>query len=130
MNIALPILLLVFGGLSFWILTESKVKWYIKTSCISVFCIFTVIFWTSIHTFLGWPASQKEMPEKALLHTFRSEKYMKTFKYFKSPSLDVSCGDGVYSFFSHGGELSTECDQYQSLKKNSYSLFDYLKYFL
>tara|TARA_Y100000356_G_scaffold66331_1_gene54494 strand:+ start:18 stop:596 length:579 start_codon:yes stop_codon:yes gene_type:complete len=68
MNIALPILLLVFGGLSFWILTESKVKWYIKTSCISVFCIFTVIFWTSIHTFLGWPASQKEMPEKALLH--------------------------------------------------------------
>ena len=38
-------------------------------------------------------------PEKALLHTFRSEKYMKTFKYFKSPSLDVSCGDGVYSFF-------------------------------
>ena len=32
MNIALPILLLVFGGLSFWILTESKVKWYVKTS--------------------------------------------------------------------------------------------------
>ncbi len=70
-------------------------------------------------------------PEKALLHTFRSEKYMKTFKYFKSPSLDVSCGDGVYSFFSHGGELSTECDQYQSLKKDrinnknlSYDLYD------
>ena len=53
---------------------------------------------------------------------------MKTFKYFKSPSLDVSCGDGVYSFISHGGELSTECDQYQSLRKdrinNKYLFYD------
>ena len=61
-------------------------------------------------------------------HTFRSEKYMKTFKYFKSPSLDVSCGDGVYSFISHGRTSSTECDQYQSLRKdrinNKYLFYD------
>ena len=68
MNIALPILLLVFGGLSFWVLNESKLKWYFKTACISVFCLFTVIFWTSIHTFLGWPALEEDMPEKLLIH--------------------------------------------------------------
>ena len=68
MNIALPILLLVFGALSFWILAESSVKWYIKTACISVFCLFTVVFWTTIHTFLGWPANEDDMPEKILVH--------------------------------------------------------------
>tara|TARA_Y100000593_G_scaffold17894_1_gene35721 strand:+ start:352 stop:930 length:579 start_codon:yes stop_codon:yes gene_type:complete len=68
MNIALPILLLVFGGLSFWILTESTVKWYIKTVCIATFCLFTIVFWTTIHTFLGWPANESDMPEKVLIH--------------------------------------------------------------
>ena len=68
MNIALPILLLVFGGLSFWILTESNVKWYVKTACITTFCLFTVVFWSAIHTFLGWPASEDDMPEKVLIH--------------------------------------------------------------
>ena len=50
MNIALPILLLVFGGLSFWLLTESKVRWHLKISCIVTFCVFTVIFWSTIHS--------------------------------------------------------------------------------
>ena len=68
MNIALPILLLVFGGLSFWILNESKLKWYLKTACITTFCLFTIIFWTSIHTFLGWPADEEDMPNKILIH--------------------------------------------------------------
>jgi len=68
MNIALPILLLVFGGLSFWVLNESKLKWYFKTACISTFCVFTVVFWSSIHSFLGWPALQSDMPEKVLVH--------------------------------------------------------------
>jgi len=68
MNIALPILLLVFGGLSLWILSESRVKWYIKTVCISIFCLFTVVFWTTIHTFLGWPADENDMPQKVLVH--------------------------------------------------------------
>jgi hypothetical protein len=68
MNIALPILLLVFGGLTFWVLNESSLKWYIKTACISVFCIFTIIFWSSIHSFLGWPANEGDIPEKVLIH--------------------------------------------------------------
>ena len=68
MNTALPILLLVFGGLTLWVLTESSLKWYIKAACISVFCIFTIIFWSSIHSFLGWPANEDDMPEKVLIH--------------------------------------------------------------
>ena len=46
MNIALPVLLLVFGGLTFWVLNESSLKWYFKTACISVFCIFTIVFFS------------------------------------------------------------------------------------
>ena len=68
MNIALPILLLVFGGLSFWVLNESKLKWYFKTACITTFCIFTIVFWSSIHSFLGWPALEEDIPEKVLIH--------------------------------------------------------------
>jgi len=68
MNIALPILLLVFGGLTLWMLTESAVKWYFKASCISAFCVFTIIFWGSIHTFLGWPANESDAPEKVRIH--------------------------------------------------------------
>ena len=55
-------------------------------------------------------------PEKALLHTLRAEKYIATFRYFKGRTLDVSCGDGVFSFFALGGALNDNCDQYQSLK--------------
>ena len=68
MNIALPILLLVFGGLTFWLLTDSLLKWYFKTACISAFCIFTIIFWSSIYSFLGWPANEDDIPEKILIH--------------------------------------------------------------
>jgi len=68
MNIALPILLLVFGSLTFWVLNESQLKWYIKSACISVFCIFTIIFWSSISSFLGWPADEDDVPKKILIH--------------------------------------------------------------
>ena len=68
MNIALPILLLVFGGLTFWLLTESALRWCLKMACISVFCLFTVIFWSSIASFLGWPALENDMPEKVVIH--------------------------------------------------------------
>jgi hypothetical protein len=68
MNIALPILLLVFGSLSFWVLNESKLKWYFKTACITAFCAFTIVFWSAIHTFLGWPALEDDIPDKVLIH--------------------------------------------------------------
>ena len=68
MNIALPILLLIFGSLTLWLLTESQLKWYFKTACIATFCIFTTIFWSTIHSYLGWPAHEDDMPEKILMH--------------------------------------------------------------
>ena len=68
MNITLPILLLVFGGLTFWILNESKLRWYIRTLLIALFCSFTILFYTSIHTFLGWSADQEDIPEKIAIH--------------------------------------------------------------
>ena len=68
MNITLPLLLLVLGGLSFWLLTESSLKWYIKTACIVTFCLFTILFWSTIHSFLGWPAGEDDMPEVVMIH--------------------------------------------------------------
>ena len=68
MNITLPILLLVFGGLTFWILNESKLQWYIRTALIASFCSFTILFYTLIHTFLGWAAEQNDIPEKIAIH--------------------------------------------------------------
>ena len=68
MTVTFPILLLIFGGLTFWVLNESKLKWYFKSACITTFCVFTVVFWSSIHTFLGWPALEQDVPDKVLLH--------------------------------------------------------------
>ena len=68
MNITLPILLLVFGGLTFWILNESKLKWYIRTALIASFCSFTIFFYTQIHSFLGWAADQDAIPDKVAIH--------------------------------------------------------------
>ena len=32
------------------------------------FCLFTIVFWSSIHSFLGWAALEDDMPEKILMH--------------------------------------------------------------
>jgi len=68
MNTTLPILLLIFGGLSFWVLSDTKLKWYLKVFCISLFCLFTVVFWNATDSFLGWPANRYDMPEKSIIH--------------------------------------------------------------
>jgi len=59
-------------------------------------------------------------PEKALLHTLKVETFRRALKYFKGKKADVSCGDGIFSFFALGGELDMETDQYQSLKNSKY----------
>ena len=106
MNISLSVLLLVFGALTFWILNESSLKWYIKTLCISAFCLFTVIFWSSIHTYLGWPALEKEMPDKALIHWVIVKEPNKIIKsegdiYIMLESLDVKGGNSLTKFFGY-----------------------------
>jgi hypothetical protein len=106
MNIALPILLLVFGALTFWVLNESTLKWYIKTACISVFCVFTVIFWTTIHTFLGWPADEEDLPEKILIHwvIVKEPNELTRFNgaiYVLLESLEEMKGNEVSKFFGY-----------------------------
>lgn len=106
MNIALPILLLVFGALTFWVLNESTLKWYIKTACISVFCVFTVIFWTTIHTFLGWPADEEDLPEKILIHwvIVKEPNELTEFNgaiYVLLESLEEIKGNEVSKFFGY-----------------------------
>ena len=59
-------------------------------------------------------------PEKALLHTLKAEAFRKSLNYFKGKKADVSCGDGIFSFFALGGELNIDTDQYQSLKISKY----------
>ena len=54
-------------------------------------------------------------PESAILLSLRGAAYHETFKYFANDSLDVSCGDGVFSFIACGGEISKANDMYQSL---------------
>ena len=69
-------------------------------------------------------------PETAMLVALRADAYQKTFKYFDEKSLDVSCGDGVFSFIACGGEISKEQDMYQSLdltkeRKGDFDVYDH-----
>ena len=109
MNIALPVLLLIFGGLSFWVLNESKLKWYVKTVCISLFCIFTIIFWSTIHTFLGWPALEADVPEKVLIHWVIIKEPNKVIEskgriYILLESLDDPSSNFLGKFFGYKKE--------------------------
>ena len=106
MNIALPVLLLVFGGLTFWVLNESSLKWYLKTACISVFCVFTVIFWSSIHSFLGWAADEEDMPEKVLIHWVIIKEPNKFTKfdgkiYILAESVEEAEANSLLKFFGY-----------------------------
>lgn len=94
MNVALPVLLLVFGGLSLWLLTESQLKWYLKTVCIGAFCLFTVLFWTSIHTFLGWPALEQDTPETVMIH----------WVVIKEPDKLLGFSGGIYILLESAGD--------------------------
>ena len=86
MNIALPVLLLIFGGLSLWLLTESQLKWYLKAACIATFCLFTGIFWSAIHSFLGWPANENDIPEVVQIH----------WVVIKEPNKNTNSDGGIY----------------------------------
>lgn len=63
MSIALPILLLCLFSLTFWVLSDSKVKWKIKTVIILGFSFFTIVFYQAVPSFLGWGAPPASLPE-------------------------------------------------------------------
>lgn len=54
-------------------------------------------------------------PENALISTFRALSLMDHRIKDDGRSIDVSCGDGVFSFICHGGELDRNDDMFQSL---------------
>ncbi len=72
-------------------------------------------------------------PENALLLAIRAERYHSTLKYFGKgdKTVDISCGDGVFSFITFGGSLSSKTDMFRSVKtektfrKEDYDAFDH-----
>ena len=57
-------------------------------------------------------------PENGLLCTFKSE--VMNDIGFESPSLDLSCGDGLFTFIHLGGELETEFDYFQTTNADNF----------
>ena len=116
MNITYALLLLIFGGLTLWLLTESRLKWYIKGVCISTFCIFTLVFWSSVHTFLGWPARDTDMPEKVKVHWVVIKEPNKLLErpggiFFLVESANPHKGNFLYKLFGYTSG-TTEPRQY------------------
>lgn len=68
MNITFSLLLLTLGGLTLWLLIESKIRWYLKLVCISLFCLMSVVHWSSLSTFLGHPAHAEDIAERVRIH--------------------------------------------------------------
>jgi Methyltransferase domain len=72
-------------------------------------------------------------PENALLLALRADALQKTFKYFdqNKKSVDISCGDGVFSFIAMGGMLSESVDMFRSVnlsrtfRQGNYDAFDF-----
>jgi SAM-dependent methyltransferase len=69
-------------------------------------------------------------PENAILLPLRAEKYARTLdKFDHSDSLDLSCGDGVFSFIVTGGQLSDESDMFRAIdnsvaRRGNFDAFD------
>lgn len=72
-------------------------------------------------------------PENAILTTIRAEAYYSTLRYFGdgNGTVDISCGDGVFSFLTMGGKLSKSTDMYraitteQTFRSVDYDAYDY-----
>ena len=75
--------------------------------------------------------------ENALMTTIRSEKYHSTVNLLGDKNVDVSCGDGVFTFLTMGGELSDDTDMFTSVdtsrnREGNFDTFDYFddKYYI
>jgi SAM-dependent methyltransferase len=72
-------------------------------------------------------------PENAVLDTLRAADFRKVLKkYLKKNKkiLDISCGDGIFSFICAGGELNVNNDAFSSIKnKKRSSKFDAYDFF-
>lgn len=57
-------------------------------------------------------------PENGLLCTFKSKAFNNI--KFESPSLDISCGDGLFMFMHLGGKLESNFDYYKTTKADEF----------
>lgn len=70
-------------------------------------------------------------PENAILLSLRAESYWKTIQQVKEikDKLDVSCGDGMFSFLTFGGQISPESDMFRAIKfgkrEGNFDAFDF-----
>ncbi len=68
-------------------------------------------------------------PENALIFSLKAEKLNLCKKHFKGNSIDISCGNGIFTFLTYGGEISKKNDMYQSLNYTNKDIYDnYKKY--
>ena len=58
-------------------------------------------------------------PENALFSAFKSKAYEQL--KFESPSLDLSCGDGLFQAIHLGGTFENNFDYYESTKANDFN---------
>jgi len=58
-------------------------------------------------------------PENGLITTFKSKAFDDI--KFESPSLDLSCGDGLFSFIHFGGSFGEDFDYFKSVKAKKFS---------
>jgi hypothetical protein len=72
-------------------------------------------------------------PENALLLAVRADCYRSTLGFFGDGkgSIDVSCGDGIFSFIALGGELSAAADKFRAVntdktfREGNFDTFDH-----
>lgn len=55
-------------------------------------------------------------PENGILLSVRANEILKFQDLIKGNSIDVSCGDGTFSFITNGGRFDVESDVFQSIK--------------
>lgn len=85
-TVTLPILFLILGGLTFWLLVESKLSYIFKSLVIVLFCTFSISLYSSFPTFLGWGAREQDIPEIIHIHSV----------IIKEPNPSLNNKGGIY----------------------------------
>lgn len=92
-----PILFLILGVLCAWIVIGCKGYWAAKWWLINFVCIFCLILWFSVSSYLGWP-SDSEMPSEFRLMGFVSDEPKNLFIL---ASRDVKEGVSLQKLFEY-----------------------------